>query len=946
MNLASKILVVLALLAGFGASAQKIGALRGTVRDAETGEELPGAGVSIVGTYYSTVTDMQGGFVLPKVPVGEFSVKVQMMGYGTKQINGVRINLGQTTTLNVKLSSDINELQTVTVVGKKTAVDLERAGSERLIGNDELRQMNVRNVEDAVATQAGVVKTTDGLQIRGARVYETEYLVDGISAQDPLAGTGFGVNVQSSAVQSIQVTTSGASAEFGGGSSGVVSTQIREGGDQLEVSGRWQRDYLRRPTTASSFFTDRGEATLATPVPFTKKRLTFFTSASVDVSDTYFPTVARQLHSSLFKANDSLWAPRQDNQWSHSLKLGLKAWKGAKFTLSNQHSLNINQNTRSLQIVGLDALLTPGYQYIRSKDLDRATTYTHHSNLSVFGFQQIFGPKWGLSVNAGRLFTNLRADANGRPFREETVDQILDEANIISYPVSVFNPGDPSGTVYIRPGDGLYNNGGIAPTWHDHYVEEYTLRIKANYYPAGGVHKVAFGTENQWNEYQWVDVTAPWVGAPIKLNDSTATESISIGSSNDIWKARPREFGAFIEDKINYKGLQATLGMRLNMWAPGTFADQAIADPNSPVVDAVRTDYLDKTIGLAGLRWKARLLPRLDVTFPVTPNHVLYFNYGHSMRLPHPRFLYAGLDPVYQDRSFLSFLGNPNLDPEVNVAYEVGYKAAFSRSFGVTLSAYNSNRFDYIVSRRVFVRDATGRPVTKTMYINQDYARIQGVELGLEWQLNRWTRWVSNVSLQSARGKSNSARESALQIEQTGEVPLSREQFLAWDRPWNINSSWFFKADTSMRLFGIPLRGLGGFIQYRGSAGYRYTPQTLVGTNDLGRPQYAIQVDQYLQGQGTAWHTWDARITYDLVTKKKGRGVQFAFDVLNVLNRLNGQLINPVTGRAYEYGDDVPNTWRDPRPEFNGPQERGLDPRDPSRFSPPRQILFGLQFKL
>jgi len=101
MNLGSKLLIVLALLASLGASAQKIGALRGTVRDAETGEELPGAGISIVGTYYSAVTDLNGGFVLPKVPVGEFSVKVQMMGYGTKQINGVRITLGQTTTLNV-----------------------------------------------------------------------------------------------------------------------------------------------------------------------------------------------------------------------------------------------------------------------------------------------------------------------------------------------------------------------------------------------------------------------------------------------------------------------------------------------------------------------------------------------------------------------------------------------------------------------------------------------------------------------------------------------------------------------------------------------------------------------------------------------------------------------------------------------------------------------------
>ena len=38
MNLVSKIAIVLAMLASFGASAQKLGALRGTVRDAETGE--------------------------------------------------------------------------------------------------------------------------------------------------------------------------------------------------------------------------------------------------------------------------------------------------------------------------------------------------------------------------------------------------------------------------------------------------------------------------------------------------------------------------------------------------------------------------------------------------------------------------------------------------------------------------------------------------------------------------------------------------------------------------------------------------------------------------------------------------------------------------------------------------------------------------------------------
>ena len=98
--------------------------------------------------------------------------------------------------------------------------------------------------------------------------------------------------------------------------------------------------------------------------------------------------------------------------------------------------------------------------------------------------------------------------------------------------------------------------------------------------------------------------------------------------------------------------------------------------------------------------------------------------------------MYAGLDPQYQDRSFLSSLGNPNLNPEVNISYEVGYKTLLGSRLGWTINAFNNNRFDYIVSRRVITTDATGRPVTKTMYINQDYAKIIGIETQLNARLN------------------------------------------------------------------------------------------------------------------------------------------------------------------------------------------------------------------
>ncbi|MFB6306751.1 MAG: hypothetical protein ABEH43_07155, partial [Flavobacteriales bacterium] len=46
---------------------------------------------------------------------------------------------------------------------------------------------------------------------------------------------------------------------------------------------------------------------------------------------------------------------------------------GTKFTLTNQHSLAINQNSNSLRVIGFDAVVTPGFQYFFKNDLDNAS---------------------------------------------------------------------------------------------------------------------------------------------------------------------------------------------------------------------------------------------------------------------------------------------------------------------------------------------------------------------------------------------------------------------------------------------------------------------------------------------------------------------------------------------------------------------------------------------
>lgn len=929
-------IIILVFIAN-AVSAQS-GVLKGKVIDRKTKETIIGATVSIVGTYYAVPTDLNGNYTINNIKPGEYSVKIVYLGYKEQINNGIKITNGNTTTLNIQLSEVTAEIGMVEVLGQKTIVDLESGKSSAKVTAEDIKDMSVKDVQSIVANQAGVSQNPDGLQIRGGRVYETQYLVDGINAQDPLAGTGFGVEIAANAINDIEVITGGVGAEFGEGTSGVVLTRIREGGDKVRVNGSYYRDNLGF-NERSQWNTDMFSLSLGSPVPFTNKKLTFFGSVNMEFTDEFFKTPARQLHSSLITKNDSIWAPRQDNKWSNTMKFTYNIKPGKKISISNQNSLNINQNTRSLQIIGNNAIVTPGYQYLFSLNMDNATTYTHKSNLTIIQYLNLFNSKLSMDVSAARLFTNLRADANGRPFRPSTIDQIYDPQSIVTDPVTVYNPGDS--VIFVNPGPGLYNNGGVSTLWHDHYAIENTFKVKFNYTP-NKANFISFGIEHKEQEYQWVDVTRPWIGAPIIIDDTTTTASSSIGQTNDIWKVKPATGGIFVQDEIRYKGIIMNLGMRLNYWAPGKFADQSVEDPNAPVIDAIRESYKKNTTDILGRAYKFRLLPKLRISFPVSENNVLYFNYGHLSRLPHPRFVYAGLDPVYQNRSFLSNLGNPDLDPEVTVSYEVGIKTQVTSNFAITATAFYNDKFDYIVSRRIVVKDQTGRFVEKNFSINQDYARIRGFEITLNRRVKKYLSVSFSGAYQIATGKSNSAQESQLQILQNGAVSPTVEQYLAWDRPLDFKLMVIFKPDTSFRIGRFSLNNFRVFFNSTYKSGLRYTPNYQNGVTPTGRPIYEPDEQNPFSKIGDPWWNTDIRITRD-VPIKRGQMLSFSFEVKNLFDNKNAAIINPVTGRAYEAGDPLPNGFRDPN--YPDPQDNGAPPFNPARFLAPRQMMFGVTWQ-
>lgn len=80
-------------------------------------------------------------------------------------------------------------------------------------------------------------------------------------------------------------------------------------------------------------------------------------------------------------------------------------------------------------------------------------------------------------------------------------------------------------------------------------------------------------------------------------------------------------------------------------------------------------------------------------------------------------------------------------------------------------------------------------------------------------------------------------------------------------------------------------------------------------------------------------------------TMKKTQ-LAISIELTNLLNTKNTAIVNPVTGSAYENGDDVPTEWRDPRYlDPRDPRSSNIPPDNPARYYEQRHLLLGLSVK-
>ena len=176
----------------------------------------------------------------------------------------------------------------------------------------------------------------------------------------------------------------------------------------------------------------------------------------------------------------------------------------------------------------------------------------------------------------------------------------------------------------------------------------------------------------------------------------------------------------------------------------------------------------------------------------------------------------------------------------------------------------------------------------------------------------------------------------------------TREYYLPWDVPLDFKTNHVFKIENKQGLWNIPfLNHFSFYFETVWRSGVRYTPYIFDRIEpNTGRPVYVQDTDPNARWSkiGTSWFWADFTISRYWKIKKSTMGVNL--QITNLFNNFNASIINPVTGRAYQYGDPVPDTWvdpvyADPRTGVSGPP-----PTNPARFLEQRHIMLGINFKL
>jgi len=171
---------------GFG---QDYGNVKGKVVDVHTGKPLPNANVVLVGTQQGAATDLNGDFIINRVPVGEYQLRVTYIGY--EAVNkSINVQSNENIWVQFELREDFFQTRQVVVTATRTEKLMEDVPVvTEIVTREEIEEKGAEDVSEILEDRPGITieSGTTGnkfLYMNGVDSRRLLILVDNV----PLAG--------------------------------------------------------------------------------------------------------------------------------------------------------------------------------------------------------------------------------------------------------------------------------------------------------------------------------------------------------------------------------------------------------------------------------------------------------------------------------------------------------------------------------------------------------------------------------------------------------------------------------------------------------------------------------------------------------------------------------------------------------------------------------------
>lgn len=750
---ASTFLAALCLLPA-GAVAQATGTILGRVVRAD-GEAIAAASVSVVGLPIRAATSEQGRFVLPAVPVGERSLRIELVGYRPLTLSSVRVRPGGITEVGplvmqespVALDPLVVEAERVRLVEPDVAVTHEAVVAA------ELRALPITTVEEAVELAAGV---TDG-HFRGGRIGQEAYVVDGVELKNPLEAStqGFGLEFSPTALEEVDVVTGGFGAEFGSALSGVVRYATRRG-DPSAWEGRG--GFLTDHWVPGDLF--RGFAALSAsaggPLPFLGSGATVFGDVwlqgmlDADPRSRGATCLApAELEPALAGfASELALAPHTRHlacPFQRDLIPHQQGDKQIGFLRLDQPLPGGVTLTATLLRNRLQRLLyTPEFKYNDRYQLGQRTEGT----LGVLTAQWARpSGGWGLQLLARAVAMRLerhlgavdlpafrdrtgiagfglaRMEFLGEDFVRRAIDEQLEDRRAVP---GYLAPGGSTGSPFGPAAEGVFFTEGT-PDLANWSRSELL-----------GADVVAEAVSSEGSSFR--------VGTFLKsyrVEQYERTLAHLAGSVPNYARFYPASVSGFAEARLAAADeVTVQLGVRVDAFRPGLVSREDRADFLSPVLET---------------EWQTSVSPRISLVGPVPRTDgrtALRFSYGLVSQPPDFRYF---LDTSVGDslRTDVRRQGNPSLAFERGSAWELGVEHLLMEAVAVRLTAFRKELTNLVTGSLRFQGTAPGE------FTTGDFGEVKGLELTLRGRQGPLTARAS-YSLQKAEGVVSSALQDTL----------------------------------------------------------------------------------------------------------------------------------------------------------------------------------------